>query len=1584
MRQIFLDNSEPDNHLYKLSFYSASEGYVGFDDWVGYTLDSGRTFTRKYITLYNVDYGFYSVNLTFGFGLSGVKAFDKNTLIAYGDYGLIPAILYSSNGGNTWKLVYHSRLDPWSFPGPITDMVFPENNTIGFAVEGDRVIKTTDGGLSWPVISTQLGSYFTNIQAINNLILFAFSTEYKSNKLLKSINGGINWYPLTIPAGKITSAYFLTKDIGWMTTYGQNNDEYVYKTANGGSFWSLQNDPVITPFSCFKMKFFNDKLGYALAGPQNTVCKTTDGGKIWEPLPRDNNFVYLGYSHNDLHFWDSTQFWAGGGHGFLEITNNGGGNSMPKAFFKIDTAEVTPALKVKLINYSRTEYQYKWYVNNVFISNNYNTSYQHAINSIIDTVKLIASNGSQSDTMVKYQRFNPPLQPAMTSFYPSTGSTGTAVTITGSNLSSILDVSFGGTKAASLTIVSANKIIAIVGGGASGNITISNLFSTLIKPGFTYIPPPAANPPRINSFTPASGPVGTVVTINGSNFDPLPANNLVFFGSARAVVSSASATRLTCTVPTGASFIPPCVLNTITKLTGHAAKPFHVTFANGGASFTRTSFKHMLTVNYGPEGMSPGYVAGTDLDGDGKPELMVSSATGYGSLGIYRNTSTVENFSFAPIIRLDSVYGFGYAPFNTGDLDGDGKKEIVTNAGGGSLSAYLNTSTPGTISFQSGALLPQTNGSNEIYIEDIDLDGRNDVAVGGYNYGKIAVMRNTSSIGQLSFASKVELDGNGTSIRMAVGDLDDDGKKDIVGMIDKTNNLTFSFFKNTSAVGQISFASSVDVVLPDSRFQGRDIRLCDYDGDDKLDVIILTDRNYHIFRNTSMGGMISFSEPVTYPIDGRGQGGTVDNLNGDNKPDLLRGSWGDRYYWLYKNISLPGTISIEPPVKIEGPYPYNIVPYYTNTADFNLDGKTDMILSGSADKMVSVYRNIMGDDIITATCEGADLNLYAGVNGTNFQWQVDSGNGFSNVNDNGNYSGTQTAAMTISKTPLTWNNHRYRCRVDGNYSSVFLLQVAPSVNPKVTISTASTTVCGGSGITFTAQVANPGANSVYRWEKNGVSVGNNSNSYVTSTLNNNDRVRVIYSSYGGCSILTRDTSNVITMTVTGGIPSVSITATTTVICGDGTSTFTATPVYAGTAPSYQWQINGVNAGTNSTSFTPASLNNGDVVKVIMTAVGSCAVSPVNSNSISMVVKPKVTPAVSISAPSASICAGAALTFTAAPINGGSTPAYQWQINGVNTGTNTPFYTTSALTNNDQVQVVLTSDVGCVTGPSATSNTITISVTEAVTPTVNITTPSPTICAGANTTFTAVSVDGGTAPVYQWQVNDANAGTNSSTFSSNSLPDQAQVKVIMTSNSACATSTTAISNIITVTISPPAAPASLTISGNTTVPAGQASNITAAALNGGTAPLYQWQDSSETHSWQDVPFAERSTIDYIPPHTGAKLRCRFTSMAACIVEPTVFSNVLGFTVTTNRPANSTAPRIYPNPVTTTFTIDSLRLTDNWQSLEIASMDGKHKLLTMDIRNQTRGSVDVANLPAGLYLVILRSKTGETVYMRFMKG
>jgi len=109
--------------------------------------------------------------------------------------------------------------------------------------------------------------------------------------------------------------------------------------------------------------------------------------------------------------------------------------------------------------------------------------------------------------------------------------------------------------------------------------------------------------------------------------------------------------------------------------------------------------------------------------------------------------------------------------------------------------------------------------------------------------------------------------------------------------------------------------------------------------------------------------------------------------------------------------------------------------------------------------------------------------------------------------------------------------------------------------------------------------------------------------------------------------------------------------------------------------------------------------------------------------------------------------------------------------------------------------VVSDSAGC----TVTTNAITIYPN--VTPAISISTVANTLppCTSQlldTVQFTATATNGGTAPVYQWQVNGTNAGTNSPTFTS-ALANNSVVACILTSNALCATTPVATSNLDTV-------------------------------------------------------------------------------------------------------------------------------------------------------------------------------------------
>ena len=272
----------------------------------------------------------------------------------------------------------------------------------------------------------------------------------------------------------------------------------------------------------------------------------------------------------------------------------------------------------------------------------------------------------------------------------------------------------------------------------------------------------------------------------------------------------------------------------------------------------------------------------------------------------------------------------------------------------------------------------------------------------------------------------------------------------------------------------------------------------------------------------------------------------------------------------------------------------------------------------------------------------------------------------------------------------------------------------------------------------------------------------------------------------------------LTVTINKVVPaSVSATADQTTVCAGATVTFTAVPVNGGTAPVYQWTVNGTNVGTSAATYAFVPVN-GDKVSVVMTSNETCVSgNPANSNELTITVNNPLPASVSVTADQTTVCAGATVTFTAVPVNGGTAPVYQWTVNGNNVGTSAATYAFAPV-NGDKVSVVMTSNETCVSGNPANSNELTITVNNPLPASVSVTADQTTVCAGATVTFTAVPVNGGTAPVYQWTVNGNNVGTSAATYAFAPVNGD-KVSVVMTSNETCVSGNPANSNELIITI-----------------------------------------------------------------------------------------------------------------------------------------------------------------------------------------
>jgi gliding motility-associated-like protein len=175
------------------------------------------------------------------------------------------------------------------------------------------------------------------------------------------------------------------------------------------------------------------------------------------------------------------------------------------------------------------------------------------------------------------------------------------------------------------------------------------------------------------------------------------------------------------------------------------------------------------------------------------------------------------------------------------------------------------------------------------------------------------------------------------------------------------------------------------------------------------------------------------------------------------------------------------------------------------------------------------------------------------------------------------------------------------------------------------------------------------------------------------------------------------------------VPGVTIASSATQLCAGASADFKAFPVNGGNNPVYQWMVNSTGVGSNSPAYSSSTLTDGDIVSCKMTSNAFCVINPTTpSNTIAMSVIPHAVAGVSITASATSICSDSNVVFTAIPSNGGSTPSYQWKVDGVATGVDNPVYSSSGLQNGDVITCVMTGSQTC-SLPVPSGNTITMTV-----------------------------------------------------------------------------------------------------------------------------------------------------------------------------------------------------------------------------------------------------------------------------------
>ena len=84
---------------------------------------------------------------------------------------------------------------------------------------------------------------------------------------------------------------------------------------------------------------------------------------------------------------------------------------------------------------------------------------------------------------------------------------------------------------------------------------------------------------------------------------------------------------------------------------------------------------------------------------------------------------------------------------------------------------------------------------------------------------------------------------------------------------------------------------------------------------------------------------------------------------------------------------------------------------------------------------------IGGNQANVSLCGGSTIAVPSNVNGTTYQWQVNTGAGFTNISNGGVYSGVTTKSLTLTNVPSSYYGYQYRAFVNGSsYSQVYTVK----------------------------------------------------------------------------------------------------------------------------------------------------------------------------------------------------------------------------------------------------------------------------------------------------------------------------------------------------------------------------------------------------------------------------------------------------------------------------------------------------------------------------------------------------------------